>query len=138
MLCRASLFLFAHVQHFAYTVCMTGPFDFSGTVLKANMDTFAQTVTHTPQEGIAYVTRGVFDEAYTELVVIDGEAVTVKMPVLGIKIDEWPIYPSQGDMVTVSGSLVFAGTKLFVIREVRPDSHGGVKLMLNKYDPGSD
>lgn len=110
---------------------MTGPFDFSGTVLLANMNTFAEVVTYTPDEPIgspSYSARGVFDEAYQELVVIDGEAMTVRMPVLGIKLDEFATFPRQNDYLV-------ARNKNYRVREVRVDSHGGAKLMLNRFDP---
>ena len=112
---------------------MAGPFDFSGTVLLANMNTFAAPVTYTPRDSTeSYSARGVFDEAYEELQVIDGEAVTVRMAVLGIRLAEFQTLPVQGDLLLVFPFINSQESKSFIVREFRNDGHGGGKIMLNK------
>ena len=106
------------------------PIDFSALVLAPAMVSFGQTVSYVPARGASFSFNGVFDEAYTELVVIDGEAVTVKMPVLGVRLSDMAQYPVQGDALSTF-SLVSQTTNKYIVREVRPDSHGGAKLMLN-------
>ena len=119
----------------AYTWHMTGPFDFSGTVLLANMNTFAAPVNYTPRDTVtSYPARGVFDSAYQELQIIDGEAITVKMSVLGIRLAEFQTFPEQGDLLTVFPFINSQECKNFTVREVRNDGHGGAKLMLNKVE----
>lgn len=103
------------------------PIDFSATVLKANIGTFGEPVSYTYEFGTTVPVNGIFDEAYTELVVIDGEAVTVKRSVLGIRLSDFPECPKQNDQLIARG-------KSFIVREVRLDGHGGAKLMLNKIE----
>lgn len=101
------------------------PIDFSTLVLNPCMNTFADDITYIPAVEPQFAARGVFDEAYEELVVIDGQPVTTRMPVLGIRLSEYAVAPVQNDQLII-------GVKRYIVREVRIDSHGGAKLMLNR------
>ena len=106
------------------------PFNFDQLVLGPCVDTFGEVnqgfpiPIYTPERGGQFNIDGVFDEAYKENVIRDGEIVTVTMPVLGVRASGMLIEGKQGDEVIVRG-------KTYTVREVRPDSHGHLKLMLN-------
>lgn len=100
------------------------------TVLAAGIGTFGEVnqgypiPQFTPKNGGQFTCDGVFDAAYKENVIQDGQIVTVTMPVLGVRRSQMALEPHQGDFVILR-------QKTYVIREVRPDSHGHLKLMLN-------
>jgi hypothetical protein len=69
---------------------------------------------------------GVFDEAYREVDPAAGMALTTETPVLGVRLSQFPLPPLQGDALTI----VRTG-ETYLVKEVRPDSHGYAKLLLN-------
>lgn len=113
--------------------------DWDGLVLAPCMEVFGETAVYTAaaagfgdfafgESGFGstapFEITGVFDEAYREVDLLDGPGITTAMPVLGIRLAEFSSPPAQGDQLIVRG-------QTFVVREVRPDGHGGAKLMLN-------
>jgi hypothetical protein len=98
--------------------------DWDQMVLAPNMAVFGECATYSPKGGSPFQVTGIFDEEYHEVGLLEGPAITSAMPVLGIRLAEFPSPPKQGDQLTVCG-------KTFAVREVRPDGHGGAKLMLN-------
>ncbi len=70
---------------------------------------------------------GIFDEAYREVDLVSGTAATTVMPVLGVRLVEFPTPPLQDDTLV----RVLTGES-YIVKEVRPDSHGWAKLMLNQ------
>jgi hypothetical protein len=87
---------------------------------------------------------GVFDEAYLELTPLgrggdDTEsfalgspgAITSERPVLGIQLSQFPREPKQHDTLEIMEG-AHRGER-FQVKEVRPDGHGGAKLLLNEY-----
>lgn len=104
------------------------PVDFSATVLAAGMTAFADPVIYKPKSEPSYSARGVFDEYYEEIKIADGMPVTIKTPVLGIRLSDFQTLPAQGDCLIVH-------CRDFEVREPRPDGHGGMKLMLNFKGP---
>jgi len=87
---------------------------------------------------------GVFDEAYLELTPLgkgeDGTeafslgspgAITTARPVLGVQLSQFVLPPEQNDTLTIMGGKFIGGR--YVVKEVRPDGHGGAKLLLNEY-----
>lgn len=104
--------------------------DFDKLVLAPCMATFGEVnqgkkiPLFVPQGGLSFEIDGVFDEAYRENVLHDGLPVTVEMPVFGAREIEFQTYPKQNDNIQIRG-------KTYVVREVRRDSHGHLKLMLN-------
>lgn len=79
-----------------------------------------------PQFGGSFSINGIFDPSYEELRIKDGQAVTVKLPVLGCKQSDFSghNFPLQGDQVKLRGMV-------YDVREVRDDGHSGITLMLN-------
>lgn len=99
--------------------------DFNKLVLQPCIAIFGEPVKYNPRLGPAqFCLNGVFDKAYTEIVVHDGVPVTQTLPVLGVKLEDFPSPPLQGDHLLARGDV-------YKVREVRIDSHGGAKLMLN-------
>ncbi|WP_431276273.1 head-tail joining protein [Variovorax ureilyticus] len=99
--------------------------DWDSLVLGPLQGVFGEAVTHLPATGDPQAGSGIFDEAYREVDLAGGMAVTTEHPVLGIRISDYPVLPVQGDQVIVHGMT-------FVIREVQVDGHGAAKLLLNE------
>jgi spore coat polysaccharide biosynthesis protein SpsF (cytidylyltransferase family) len=102
--------------------------DWDALVLGPLQATFGEPVTFIPMSGDApFVGSGIFDEAYQQVAIADGQAVTIESPVLGIRVSAFQssmqALPKQADQVNVRGVN-------YTIREVQVDSHGGAKLIL--------
>ncbi|MDY7560215.1 hypothetical protein QN366_01595 [Pseudomonas sp. CCC3.2] len=81
-----------------------------------------------PDGGTAYAIDGVFDAAYRDIHLIDTmvDANTVQ-PVLGVRLAIFAAPPIPDDQVFIPST-----GNTYLIKEVRPDSHGWAKLMLGK------
>lgn len=111
--------------------------DWSNLVLGPCIDTFGQVCTYSPIAAMPFAITAIFDSAYLELTPmgrgpgLDSEmmsyglpgAISTEMPVLGVQLSQFPQPPLQGDVVTI-------GTDTFQVKEVRADSKGGAKLLL--------
>jgi hypothetical protein len=91
--------------------------------------TFGEPVTFIPASGDApFAGSGIFDEAYQQVILADGQAVTTVGPVLGIRVSQFQspmqAMPKQDDRYFVRG-------RTYIVREVQLDSHGGAKLLSN-------
>lgn len=77
---------------------------------------------------------GVFDEAYRENFIQDGLTYTSDaMPVIGIlDADFTGRWPTQSGKVRIMDPLSSAFNKLFMVKEVRPDSHGVTRLVMQE------
>jgi hypothetical protein len=109
--------------------------NFDSLVLGPCMQTFGETNQgfpiglYKPANGGSFTINGIFDAAYKEIKIKEGEPVTVHMPVFGFRVSDFPNPPSnwaflQGDQIKLRGDW-------YVVRECRDDGHGGIKLMLN-------
>jgi hypothetical protein len=103
--------------------------DWDALVLGPLEQAFGEPVTFIPASGDRpFGGWGIFDEAYREVDIAGGQAVTTECPVLGIRISAFQspmqAMPQQDDRLSIRGAT-------YVIREVRLDSHGGAKLLLN-------
>ena len=80
-----------------------------------------------PDGGTAYAIDGVFDAAYRDINLVDAlvDANTTQ-PVLGVRLAIFPVAPIPDDQVYIPST-----GKMFLIKDVRPDSHGWAKLMLS-------
>lgn len=90
----------------------------------------------------SFTITGVFDEAYIELTplgrggMMDTEgfslgspgSITTETPVLGVQLSQFLPWqqPQQGHMIQIRSAM-------YNVKEVRPDSHGGAKLLLNQW-----
>lgn len=77
---------------------------------------------------------GVFDEGYREVTIQDGLSYTSDaMPVIGIlDADFIGREPTQSGKVLIMDPLSPAFNKTFMVKEVRPDSHGITRLVMNE------
>lgn len=82
---------------------------------------------------------GVFDEAYREVTIIDGLSYTSDAtPVIGITDSQFAAKgwtPQQNDRVQITDPMAsaYALGVIFIVKEVRPDSHGITRLVLNEW-----
>jgi predicted permease len=104
--------------------------DWDKNVLAPLENVFGEPVQYTPAVGTAFQVTGIFDEAYKEVDLAGGMGVTTVMPVVGVRLSQFSNLPKQGDQLTI---LRTAAT--YAVKEVRPDSHGSVLLMLNYVSP---
>jgi hypothetical protein len=70
--------------------------------------------------------NGMYNSAYVEVDLAGGMGVTSARPVLGVQLSQFPNPPLQGDRLTIVRT-----AETFRVKEVRPDGHGWVLLMLN-------
>jgi len=88
--------------------------------------TFGEPVLYAPAAGGTFSISGIFDEAYTEVQVLDGVPVSSVKPVMGVRLAQFPAPPEPDDTLTIERT----GTT-YVVANVNPDGHGWAKLMLN-------
>lgn len=107
--------------------------DWDKVVLGPLQGVFGGPVTFRPAAGGSYAISGVFDDAYLkEALFEDGsQGVTEVSAVLGVQLSQFNATPVQNDQLFVASS-----GSTYVVREVRPDSHGGAKLMLSRVRSG--
>lgn len=69
----------------------------------------------------------VFDDAFKVVTMSsDGSDVLSTFPAAGVNLADFPLMPAQGDLLTR-----ISNGKVYTVREVRADSHGGAMLILN-------
>ena len=88
--------------------------------------------------GAGYLATGVFDMQFLELRISGGSpyaaneameyglvgGISEATPILGVQLSAMQTVPRQQDQVVIRGVT-------YVVKEVRPDSHGHAKLLLN-------
>ena len=93
------------------------------------MAVFGEPVLYQPLGGAATLITAVFDEAYLEQYAIDALMpgnTSNGRPMLGVQLSQFAQPPLQDDTATVLRTGV-----TYWVNEVRPDSHGGARLLLN-------
>ncbi len=105
------------------------PISWDKMVLGPLMGVFGEAVTYKPAAGGSYAISGVFDDAYLKEVMFEdaSQGVTEVSAVLGVQLSQFTATPVQNDQLSVASV-----NTTYVVREVRPDSHGGAKLMLSR------
>jgi hypothetical protein len=104
------------------------PIDWATKVVGKVMKVFGEPVTFRPAAGGSFTINGVFDGAYREVVVEDGNFPTSgTFPVLGVSLADFTTPPLQNDQLMI----VRTGIS-YIVREVRDDSHGHARLNLNE------
>ncbi len=103
--------------------------NWSAIVLGPLMGVIGEAATYRPYAGGSYAITGVFDDAYLKEVMFEdaSQGVTEVSAVLGVQLSQFPAAPVQNDQLSVASN-----GSTYVVREVRPDSRGGAKLMLSK------
>ncbi|KWR88771.1 head-tail joining protein [Cupriavidus sp. IDO] len=105
------------------------PISWDKMVLGPLMGVFGEAVTYMPAAGGSYAISGVFDDAYLKEVMFEdaSQGVTEVSAVLGVQLSQFTATPVQNDQLSVASV-----NTTYVVREVRPDSRGGAKLMLSR------
>ena len=90
---------------------------------------FGEPVTYRPYASQPYQITGVFDDAYLKEVMFEdaSQGVTEVSAVLGVRLSQFVTLPVQSDQLSVASV-----NSTYVVREVRPDSRGGAKLLLSR------
>jgi predicted permease len=104
--------------------------DWDKNVLASLENVFGEPVQYMPAAGAAFQITGIFDEAYKEVDLSGGMGITTVGPVVGVRLSQFANLPKQGDQLTI---LRTAAT--YAVKEVRPDSHGSILLILNYLSP---
>lgn len=89
---------------------------------------FGQSINYRPKNGVAFDTEGIFDRPYSkEFETLDGSSeINTTSPVIGVRASAFLKEPSQGDRL-----YIYSDNTIYVVSDVQPDSHGGLKLILN-------
>lgn len=108
------------------------PVDFDALALAPCLETFGEEILwQSCQDGVERIIPGIFDAGWRGQDVpgaFDGLSpthVTTCLPVLGLRRADLPFLPKQGDRFQIRG-------ENFVAQEIRPDSHGGIHVALNR------
>jgi hypothetical protein len=82
------------------------PVDFSNEIYLVAQNVFGRPITLTPivsQPGVvSYGGIGIFDSRETDVMAEDGSLFSDSKTILDIRIEDFPILPMQGDLVSVS------------------------------------
>jgi len=109
--------------------------DWQSKVLSPLMAAFGQPISYYPVKDkyqSNHKLTGVFDEAYTDINIVDGLSVTSVSPCIGINLADLPFAPRQKDQILVYASFGAPLTDTFyIVKKVMPDGHGGCRLLLN-------
>ena len=102
--------------------------DWDEKVLKPTVTVFGDAVAYFPAQAGYIPITGVFDEAYREIISLDSEMIesNTTYPVLGVRSIQFPVTPAQGDQLVIERI-----KERYVVRDVRPDGHGHLLLLLN-------
>lgn len=100
--------------------------DWDKVVVGPSVKVFGEPVQYMPATTAPFPIVGIYDEAYVEVDTTSGMGVTSAKPVLGVQLSQFLMPPEQGDRL-----VIIRTGEPFYVKEVRPDSHGAAKLMLN-------
>ncbi len=102
--------------------------DWDKKVLNPTIKVFGEPVTYFPVGGGEVPITGVFDEAYREIISLDSEMIesNTTRPALGVRSIQFSVSPAKGDQL-----VIVRLKERYVVRDVRPDGHGHLLLMLN-------
>jgi hypothetical protein len=103
--------------------------DWDVAVLQPNFTVFGEPANYQPVIGDPFDIDIVFDRPYTrEYLLEDGSTGwTSVSPTAGIRLVQFVVDPQQNDRIFVPRLAL-----TFIVRDCRPDSHGGARLFLNR------
>ncbi|OAT41361.1 hypothetical protein M988_1985 [Hafnia paralvei ATCC 29927] len=108
--------------------------DWDKHLLQPLQGVFGEPVNWRPRDGSGnYDISGIFDRAYTQDVEPlneDDPTVNTTNPVLGVRDVAFRSPPVQGDRL-----FLYREQRLYAVSDIQPDSHGGMKLILNRVKP---
>lgn len=96
-------------------------------VMRACRDTFTTEFSYLPKVGGTHALKGVFDEAFVSVQMIDGAPVQSVSPAMGVRVADLvaaSITPGPGDRITI-------GSKNYDVDEYQPDGQAGGVLILS-------
>lgn len=117
--------------------------DWEAKVAGPTVKVFGDSALYVPRDNSTpYVITGVFDEAYQDITILDGQdAITTDAkPVIGINDSQCigPLWDQDdrvviGIVVNADGSYSIPGTaRTYIVKEAQADGHGHTMLTLNK------
>ena len=115
---------------------MSDAFSFDALVLAECVAAFGEAAQgypvpqYTPAVGAPFAIDGIFDAGFAEVQQLDGPPIASAHPTFGTRVSQVP----AGVTLAQADTVVIRGTN-YQVREVRPDSHGGVRLLLNIAPP---
>jgi hypothetical protein len=84
------------------------PINFSDTVYKTCMDTFAGSITVMPiasqPNGVSYTARGIYGTEAIDIIAEDGSIISDQRTILDIREVEFTVLPIQGDQVFLAAA----------------------------------
>lgn len=101
--------------------------DKTDNVMRICRDTFTSVILYTPKLLAQRELKGIFDEAYILVEILDGAPVSSVRPRLGLRLLDLDFYPQNFDDVTINGTD-------YKVVDVQPDGEAGIQLMLQKDD----
>lgn len=99
--------------------------DLVGVVDSVVLETLGTTIGYASGAGATVQVRGIFDAAYV-LVEANHTGVSSSGPAVYLRLSELPSNPSEDDPVITAGGVAYR------VREAKPDSMGGVMLLLHR------
>lgn len=101
--------------------------DKTDNVMRICRDTFTTIVQYTPKTLPQRELKGIFDEAYQVVEILDGAPVSSVRPRLGLRLLDLDFYPQNFDDVLINGVN-------YKVTDIQPDGEAGIQLMLHKDD----
>ena len=102
--------------------------DWDQHVLGPQMEVFGKPIIFKPVVGAPKEIKGLFNESHEEVGLIDDIPTSTLTPALGVNTSDFlpDQQPKQGDLVTINET-----GDTYIIRDVQPDGHGRILLLLN-------
>ena len=94
-------------------------------VMSTCRDTFTTELIYKPIIGAPVPIKGIFDDAYASVVIMDGVPIESRRPRLGIRNLDLTLRPAKGDKCIINGST-------YRVVEYEPDGEAGTALFLHK------
>lgn len=106
--------------------------DWDQHVIGPLVGVFGEPATYTLSSGQSFALNVVFDEAYQEVDLTGGTGITSAMPVIGVRVAD---FPAGWDAENAQGESVYIDSRAgsYTVKEGRPDGHGSARLVL-KYN----
>lgn len=110
--------------------------NFDALILSPAMDAFAWPIMVTPVASspgaAAYTARGSFDVMSQRVLLEDGNELASVRINLGVRLNEFPALPRQGDKISITPPFGITVTHTYVIDAITPDSQGGGDIVLKR------
>jgi hypothetical protein len=101
--------------------------DWDAVVVSPCVSVFGEPATFMPLAGGSFPVTVVFDNAYREVTTSEfGTEIMSVYPAAGIALSGFPSVPVQGDKITITSN-----GNTYAVRKPKPDSHGGMHLILS-------